>query len=145
MLSALAYYIGLYKFFKSSNLDMSENDTDPSVERMRDHLGLITTRYRDICFDMAALEEDVHDALDLDRLFRTDDFEGTETETTFSYFGLQLKNVSFALNSLAATLERRAESLKNSSPFQIEESMHTGKGISNYPCQEITTSRIARA
>ena len=99
---------------------MSDHGSDPAVERMRDHLGLITTRYRDICFDMAALEEDVHDALDLDRLF-TD-----STETTFSYFGLQLKNVSFALKSLAATLERRAESLKNSSPFQMEKSMNTG-------------------
>ena len=99
---------------------MSENGSDPSLERMRDHLRLITTRYRDICFDMAALDEDVHDALDLDRLFEETD------SVTFSYFGLQLKNVSFALKSLAATLESRAQSLKNSSPFQMEKSMHTG-------------------
>jgi len=64
--------------------------------------------------------------LDLDRLFRTGDFEQQETET-FSYFGLQLKNVSFALKSVAATLEGRAESLKKSTPFEMEKSMHIGE------------------
>ena len=104
---------------------MSENGSDPSLERMRDHLMLITSRYRDLCFDMADLDEDVHDALDLDRLFRTGEYEEQET-TSFSYFGLQLKNVSFALKSVAASLQNRAESLKESSTFQMEKSMHTG-------------------
>ena len=104
---------------------MSENGSDPSLERMRDHLMLTTSRYRDLCFDMAALDEDVHDALDLDRLFRTGEYDEQEI-VTFSYFGLQLKNVSFALKSVAASLEQRAESLKKSSKFQMEKSMHTG-------------------
>ena len=108
------------------NSVMSGNKTDRSLERMRDHLGLITTRYEHVCQDMADLGEDVDDSLDLDRLFRTGDFEQQETET-FSYFGLQLKNVSFALKSVAATLERRAESLKKSTPFEMEKSMHIGK------------------
>ena len=108
---------------------MSENGLDPSLERMRDHLMLITSRYEDLCYDMADLDEDVHDALDLDRLFRTGDSPGEYEEqeiVTFSYFGLQLKNVSFALKSVAASLEQRAESLKKSSTFQMEKSMHTG-------------------
>ena len=115
---------------------MSENDSDPSLEQMRDHLRLITSRYRDLCFDMAAVDEDVHDALDLDRLFRNGEYEELET-TSFSYFGLQLKNVSFALKSVAASLELRAESLKKSSAFQMEKSMHTGK-------REIIAGRISR-
>ena len=106
---------------------MSENATDRSLERMRDHLDLITSRYENICYDMADLGEDVNDSLDLDRLFRNGDFDQQETEVTFSHFGLQLKNVSFALKSVAATLERRAESLKKSTPFDIEKSMHTGE------------------
>ena len=54
--------------------------------------------------------------LDLDRLFRTGDFEQQETET-FSYFGLQLKASYFG----------RAESLKKSTPFEMEKSMHIGE------------------
>ena len=106
---------------------MSENATDRSLERMRDHLDLITSQYENLCYDMADLEEDVNDSLDLDRLFRNGDFDQQETEVTFSHFGLQLKNVSFALKSVAATLERRAESLKKSTSFDIEKSMHTGE------------------
>ena len=108
------------------NSVMSENETNRSLERMRDHVELITSRYEEVCQDMADLGEDVHDSLDLDRLFRTGDFEQQETET-FSYFGLQLKNVSFALKSVAATLEGRAESLKKSTPFEMEKSMHIGE------------------
>ena len=106
---------------------MSENATDRSLERMRDHLDLITSRYQDICKDMADLEEDVNDSVDLDRLFRNGDFDQQETEVTFSYFGLQLKNVSLALKSVAATLEHRTESLKKSTSFEMEKSMHTGE------------------
>ena len=104
---------------------MSGNASDPSLERMRDHLMLTTSRYRDLCFDMADLDEDVHDALDLDRLFGTEEYD-QEPEPSFAYFGLQLKNVSFALKSVAASLQNRAESLKKSSAFEMEKSMHTG-------------------
>ena len=100
---------------------MNENGSNRSQQRMREHLQLLTSQYRDVCCDMSKLWEDVNDGLDLDRLFE-------ETDTTFSYFGLQLKNVSYALQSVSRALEERAEKLKNSSPFELEKSMHTGKG-----------------
>ena len=68
----------------------------------------------------------MHDALDLDRLLGTEENDWQEIEPTFSYFGLQLKNVSFALTSFAKTLECRADSLKGASPFELERSIHTG-------------------
>ena len=133
---------------------MSENDSVRSMELMRDHLKSITSRYQDICIDMSDLEEDVNGAVDLDRLLRIGDFDEQEIDPTFSYFGLQLKNVSFALKSVAATLKNRAESLKKSSLFPLEKSMHTGESIlelfkSHYnglfPCLETTAVCILSA
>ena len=105
---------------------MSEYGSNLSQERMREHLSLTSSRYRDICHDMEALGEYVQDSLDLDRLLGTEENEFGEIEATFSYFGLQLKNVSFALNSVASALKRRSDSLKKSSIFEMEKSMHLG-------------------
>ena len=44
------------------NSVMSENETNRSLERMRDHVELITSRYEEVCQDMADLGEDVHDS-----------------------------------------------------------------------------------
>ena len=113
---------------------MNENGSNRSQQRMREHLELLTSRYRDVCCDMSKLCEDVNDGLDVDRLFEEPD------KTTFSYFGLQLKNVSYALQSLSRTLEERAEKFKNSSPFELEKSMHTGKG--DHQNQKIKKTRL---
>ena len=105
-------------------LVMENNEVlDASMVRMRDHLTTLTGRYVEICQGTQSVEEDY----ELDELMRTGEYEGVPIPPNYEYFGLQLKNIGYAMKSVAQQMQFHAESLKNATPFEMEPSMHTGE------------------
>ena len=109
-------------------LVMENNEVlDASMVRMRDHLATITGRYVEICQGTAETCDSVEEDLELDELMRTGDYEGVPLTPNFGYFGLQCKNLGYAMKSVSQQMHYHAEALKNATPFEMEPSMHTGK------------------
>ena len=108
-------------------LVMENNEVlDASLVRMRDHLGTITGRYVEICQETAETCCGVEEDLELDELMRTGEYEGVPITPNFGYFGLQCKNLAYAMKSVSQQMHYQAEDLKNATPFEMEPSMHTG-------------------
>ena len=111
---------------------MENNEVlDASMVRMRDHLATITGRYVEICQGTAETCDSVEEDLQLDELMRTGDYEGVPLTPNFGYFGLQCKNLGYAMKSVSQQMHYHAEELKNATPFEMEPSMHTGKTKQN--------------
>ena len=105
-----------------------ENDEvlDASLVRMREHLATITGRYVEICQGTFETCDDVVEDLELDELMRTGEYERVPITPNFGYFGLQCKNLGYAMKSVSQQMHYQAEALKNATPFEMEPSMHTG-------------------
>ena len=110
------------------NLVMENNEVlDASMARMRDHLSTLTGRYVEICQGTAETCDSVEEDYELDELMRTGEYEGVPIQPNYGYFGLQCKNIGFAMKSVAQQMQFHAESLMNATPFEMEPSMHTGE------------------
>ena len=109
-------------------LVMENNEVlDASLIRMRDHLATITERYEEICQGTFETCDGVVEDLELDELMRTGEYEGVPITPNFGYFGLQCKNLGYAMKSVSQQMHYQAEDLKNATPFEMEPSMHTGE------------------
>ena len=107
---------------------MENNEVlDASMVRMRDHLETITRRYVIICQGTFETCDGVEEDLELDRLMRTGEYEGVPITPNFGYFGLQCKNLGYAMKSVSQQMHLNAKVLKNAKPFEMEPSMHIGK------------------
>ena len=108
-------------------LVMENNEVlDASLVRMRDHLATITGRYVEICQETFETCDGVEEDFELDRLMREGEYEGVPITPNFGYFGIQCKNLGYAMKSVSQQMHYQAEDLKNATPFEMEPSMHTG-------------------
>ena len=108
---------------------------DASLVRMRDHLGTITRRYVEICQWAAETCDSVDEDLELDQLMRTGEYEGVPITPNFGYFGLQCKNLGYAMKSVSQQMHYHAEALQNATSFEMEPSMHTGRDQTKFSDQ----------
>ena len=109
-------------------LVMDNNEViDASVVRMGEHLSKLTGLYVEVCRGSGETGDFVEEDLELDQLMRMGEYEDVPITPNYEYFGLQLKNIGFAMKTVAQRLENQAEAYKKATPFEMEPSLHTGE------------------
>ena len=92
--------------------------------RMLEHIEIISNRYRRMCQELSDLGYEVHEGYRLDELL----FDPNRKPTQ-EIFGIQMKNICIAMQIFSLQLNDLSTELKQSTLFDMEPSMHTGKNI----------------